>query len=120
MAWIGTRLQIVTAAYNTKLIKTTDLPKSYQDLLDPKWKGKLGLEATDLDWFATVISTMGEAKGLQLFHDIIATNGVSVRKGHSRIANTGYKEQKLSVSRGILMTISVASYATNFAVHHVP
>ncbi len=32
-------------AYNTDLVKPADLPKSYEDLLDPKWKGRLALDA---------------------------------------------------------------------------
>ena len=39
--WIATRLNIFTCAYNTKLVRKEDLPKTYQDLLDPKWKGKI-------------------------------------------------------------------------------
>jgi iron(III) transport system substrate-binding protein len=84
--WVGTRLNIFTQAYNTNLIKKADLPKSYYDLLDPKWKGKLGIEAEDLDWFASVIKELGEEKGLKLFRDIVATNGISVRKGHTLLA----------------------------------
>ena len=85
--WIGTRLDIFTLGYNTKLVKKEDLPKSYEDLLDPRWKGKLAVEADDSDWFASVVTQMGEAKGLKLFRDIVATNGVSVRKGHSLMMN---------------------------------
>lgn len=44
-----------------------DLPKTYQDLLDPKWKGRLGYEVENIDWFVTVVQSMGEAKGLQFF-----------------------------------------------------
>jgi iron(III) transport system substrate-binding protein len=84
--WIGDRLNMFVHAYNTKLVKKDDLPKSYQDLLDPKWKGKLGIEAEDVDWFATVVTAMGEQKGLQLFRDIVAKNGLSVRKGHTLLA----------------------------------
>jgi iron(III) transport system substrate-binding protein len=85
--WVGTRLQVITAGYNTNLVQKADLPKSYEDLLDTKWKGKLGIEAEDADWFATVISAMGEERGLELFRKIVATNGVSVRKGHTLLAN---------------------------------
>jgi iron(III) transport system substrate-binding protein len=84
--WIGDRLNMFVQAYNTNLVKKSDLPQSYQDLLDPKWKGKLGIEAEDIDWFATIVTTMGEQKGLQLFRDIVAKNGLSVRKGHSLLA----------------------------------
>ena len=85
--WIGDRVQIFTAAYNTRLVKQADLPKRYEDLLDPKWKGKLGIEANDHDWLSAVVTEMGEAKGLKLFRDIVAKNGLSVRKGHTLLAN---------------------------------
>ena len=85
--WVSTRINIFTAAYNTNLIKKEDLPKTYQDLLNPKWKGKLGIEAEDADWFAGVVADIGEEAGLKLFRDIVATNGLSVRKGHTLLTN---------------------------------
>jgi iron(III) transport system substrate-binding protein len=85
--WTGTRYNVFVAAYNTKLVKKNELPKSYDDLLDPKWKGKLGIEADDSDWFGAVIDQLGEQRGLKLFRDIVATNGISVRKGHTLLAN---------------------------------
>jgi iron(III) transport system substrate-binding protein len=85
--WTGTRYNIFVSVYNTKLIKKDELPKSYDDLLDPKWKGKLGIEVDDSDWFGAVIDQLGEERGLKLFRGIVATNGISVRKGHSLLAN---------------------------------
>jgi ABC-type Fe3+ transport system substrate-binding protein len=85
--WIGDRLQLWAAAYNTNLLKKSDLPKSYEDLLDPRWKGKLGIEAGDIDWFQATVSALGEKKGLNLFRQIVAKNGISVRKGHTLLAN---------------------------------
>ncbi len=84
--WVGVRLNLFVQIYNTKLIKKEELPKSYQDLLAPKWKGRLGIEAEDVDWFASVVQALGEEKGLKLFRDIVATNGISVRKGHTLLA----------------------------------
>jgi iron(III) transport system substrate-binding protein len=84
--WVGTRLNMFVQIYNTKLVKKEDFPKTYQDLLDPKWKGKLGIEAADTDWFGTVVKDMGEEKGLKFFRDLVAANGVSVRKGHTLLA----------------------------------
>jgi iron(III) transport system substrate-binding protein len=85
--WIGTRFNIFVAAYNTRLIRKDELPKSYDDLIDRRWAGKLGVEAEDSDWFGAVVSALGEDKGLRLFRDIVATNGISVRKGHTLLAN---------------------------------
>src|SRR5262249_60156921 len=82
-----TRFNIVAAAYNTNLVKADALPKSYLDLKDAKWKGKLGVEAEDSEWFGAVVVALGEDKGLALFREIVARNGISVRKGHTLLAN---------------------------------
>ena len=85
--WVGTRLSIFVAAYNTRLVKKDELPNSYDDLLDRRWKNKLAVEAEDSDWFGGVLSALGEDKGLRLFREIVAVNGMSVRKGHTLLAN---------------------------------
>lgn len=85
--YASTLLSVWVQAYNTNAIKKEDLPKTFQDLTDPKWKGKLGIEAKNQEWFATVVNDMGEEKGLQLFRDIVARNGISARKGHSLLNN---------------------------------
>ncbi len=85
--WIGDRLNLITAAYNTDLIKPADLPKSYDDLLAPKWKGKLGIDGEDSVWFGALLDALGEDKGIKLFRDLVRTNGLSTRKGHTLLAN---------------------------------
>ena len=85
--WTGTRFNVFVAAHNTKLVKKDELPRRYDDLLDPRWKGKLGIEAEDSDWFGAVVDQLGEERGLKLFRDIVASNGISVRKGHTLLAN---------------------------------
>jgi iron(III) transport system substrate-binding protein len=85
--WIGDRLNIISAAYNPNLVKKQDLPKSYEDLAHPKWKGKLAIEADDAVWFGALAHELGEQKTIRLFRDIVRTNGLSVRKGHTLIAN---------------------------------
>jgi iron(III) transport system substrate-binding protein len=81
--WVGTRLNVFVQAYNTKLVKKEELPKSWEDLLQPRWKGRLGIEAEDADWLAGVMEDLGEAKGTRLFKEMVAKNGMSVRKGHT-------------------------------------
>jgi iron(III) transport system substrate-binding protein len=86
--WAATLLSVWVQAYNTKLIRKQDLPKTYADLLDPRWKGKLGIEAKNEDWFASVADVMGGGeKGLQFFRDLVAKNGLSPRTGHTLLNN---------------------------------
>ena len=85
--WVAVYLSTFVQAYNTDLVRKDSLPKTYYDLLRPQWKDKLGIEAEDFDWFAQVVMDIGEAQGLRLFRDIVASNGISVRKGHSLLTN---------------------------------
>jgi iron(III) transport system substrate-binding protein len=85
--WTAVYLNTIVQAYNTHLIQKENLPKSFRDLLKPEWKGRLGIESEDFDWFAQVVMDLGEARGVQLFRDIVATNGISVRKGHNLLTN---------------------------------
>ncbi len=86
--WAATLLSVWVQAYNTQLIKKEDLPRTYKDLLDPRWKGKLGIEAKNQDWFASVVDVMGGGeKGLKFFRDLVAQNGISPRTGHTLLTN---------------------------------
>jgi iron(III) transport system substrate-binding protein len=39
--WIGTNVHLLVILQNTKLVPAADAPKSWEDLLDPKWKGRV-------------------------------------------------------------------------------
>jgi iron(III) transport system substrate-binding protein len=85
--WIVSRLSVFTLAYNTNRVRKADIPATYEGLLDPKWKGRLGIEADDNNWLMTATAALGEERGLNLMRDIVAKNGISVWKGHSLMAN---------------------------------
>jgi len=101
--WVGTRLNVFVQAYNTKAVRKADLPKTWEGLLDPKWKGKLGIEQEDMDWLAGVFSEIGEGKGAKLFKEIVARNGISVRKGHTLLT-------QLVVSGEVPFALTVYNY----------
>lgn len=102
--WAATILSVWVQAYNTDAVKKADLPKTYQDLLDPKWKGKLGIEMKNDDWFATVVSQLGgEQKGLAFFRQLVEKNGISPRKGHTLLNN-------MVVSGEVPLALTVYNY----------
>src|SRR5258705_2503862 len=86
-AWVPQFLNVFVQAYNTALVRKEDLPRSYAELADPKWKGRLGVEASDGEWYCGVLKHVGEERGAKLFRDIVATAGWSVRSGHTLLAN---------------------------------
>ena len=52
-------------AYNTKLVPAGKAPKSYEDLLDPQWRGKLGLPSGGggIRWYLAMMKELGDDKG---------------------------------------------------------
>jgi len=84
--WVGTRINLFVQTYNTTLVSKDEVPKTFADLANPRWKGRLGIEAEDEDWFAMVIRELGEERGLKIFREISRVNGFSVRKGHTLLS----------------------------------
>lgn len=63
--WTADYTAYYTFIYNTKMIAKKDVPKTYEDLLNPKWKGKIGMSSNEVDWFMGVMDVMGEEKGMR-------------------------------------------------------
>ena len=80
--WTAGYHVIVVTAYNTKLVRKEDVPKSYEDLLNPRWKGKMVLDTQDADWFHTMLDYLGEEKGLT-FMKRLAQLAPEMRTGHT-------------------------------------
>jgi iron(III) transport system substrate-binding protein len=85
--WAPQFLSVFVQAYNTGAVKKAELPKTFEDLLNPRWKGMLGVEANDHEWYCGVLKHMGREKGAKLFEDLVAKNGWSVRNGHTLLNN---------------------------------
>jgi len=86
-AYATSTLDVFVQAYNTDKVRRDELPKTFEDLLDARWKDRLGIEAEDQAWYGTLLGSLGEERGAKLFRDVVRTNGISVRKGHTLLAN---------------------------------
>jgi iron(III) transport system substrate-binding protein len=85
--WTGLRVYVFVQSYNTKLVRRDELPKTFEDLLHPRWKDRLGIEAKEQEWFYTLVQAMGEDRGMRFFKQLATTNGLSVRQGNSLLMN---------------------------------
>jgi iron(III) transport system substrate-binding protein len=61
--WIWMYINTFTPAWNTDEISPSEAPKSWQDVLT-KYKGQLAMEASDVDWFATLVKFFVEEEGM--------------------------------------------------------
>ncbi len=62
--WAAVYIMPNVIAYNTQLVKPNEVPKTDDELLNPKWKGKIAMDPTKPEWFAWKLKLMGQEKGL--------------------------------------------------------
>jgi len=82
----GVRGLAFVAGWNTENLDTGDVRTDYADLADPAWKGRLSLEMSDFDWYATPAehyrdSGMSDREVAALFEGLVANSEVT--KGHT-------------------------------------
>ena len=83
--WFPDRMNFFVVGYNTTQVRRSDIPLTYEGFTDPKWKGRIALEATDAEWMATLIKKWGPDKGMDFFRRLSAMKP-GVRKGHILLA----------------------------------
>ena len=87
--WTGIYLTAWATAYNTKLVPAPTAPKGYADLLNPKWKGLIGMDVEPYSWFITSYRYLEGRQGAENatnYFKKLAAQDIQWRKGHSLIA----------------------------------
>jgi iron(III) transport system substrate-binding protein len=83
--WNAFYLLTYVIGYNTNLVPPKEVPPSYEDLLNPRWKGLIGLETEEYQWFYHMLQIMGKDKGLDYMRRL-AKQDLQMRKGHTLLA----------------------------------
>jgi iron(III) transport system substrate-binding protein len=84
--WInGIYAQPRVFLFNTRMIARDKAPQSIEDLLDPRWKDKLGMDTTDYDWLASLIDFYGRSKAIE-FAGKLAKQQLNLRRGPTLLA----------------------------------
>ena len=82
--YVADRFNFFTIGYNTRLVTPEEVPNSYNDLLHPRFVGRIGLEAGDVDWFGAMVKHMGEQNGLAFFRKLGEAKP-QMRSGHTLV-----------------------------------
>lgn len=81
---VGLHQTLYVIGYNTKLVSAEAAPKSYEDLLQPRWKGQLGWDSEEYYLFGALIKARGKDKGFEFWRRL-AEQQISFRKGYTLI-----------------------------------
>ena len=82
---LTTSLPSCSLIYNSAKVKPAKVPKSYEELLNPRWKGRLVMDREEYDWLAGLIDVMGESKAVSLFKRLVDEQKLNFKRNHSLI-----------------------------------
>src|SRR5262249_13579621 len=107
--WYGIYANYNTPAYNTNLVRKSELPRSYEEFLDRRqWAGKIALDDTDDEWLSAVITYYGEERGKKLLQDMVAVLKPVMVDGHLALARSvGAGEYWLALNNYASLTLNV-------------
>jgi iron(III) transport system substrate-binding protein len=84
--WTGYYVNPYALGYNTELVKKADAPKTYQDLLHPRWKGgKISIDTEAFGLFHGLMVTWGKEKTVSYFKKLAAQEPVPMRGNTHRV-----------------------------------
>jgi iron(III) transport system substrate-binding protein len=107
--WYGVYANYNMPAYNTNLVKRSELPQSYEQFLERKeWAGKIALDDTDDEWLSAIIAYYGEERGKKLLRDMVAVLKPVMVDGHLALARSvGAGEYWLALNNYASLTANV-------------
>jgi ABC-type Fe3+ transport system substrate-binding protein len=86
--WAPTRLSYFGAAYNTNLVPADKMPKTYEALLDPQWKGKMAWRIGTVSGTPLFITNLrlawGEDKAMAYFKKLATQKIINFGSGSAR------------------------------------
>jgi iron(III) transport system substrate-binding protein len=81
--WISTNFYVMTPAVNTNLVPANERPKTYDDLLDPRWKDKIVWKPNDTSgapgFIGNALRTMGQDRGMDYLRKLSKQNIHSIQ-----------------------------------------
>ena len=84
--WTTDRFNTMLVGWNTKRVPPGERPTRWEDLADPRWKGRIALEPGDFDWYKSLrdywLSTGKTPAQADRLFEAIGRNSVVV-KGHT-------------------------------------
>jgi iron(III) transport system substrate-binding protein len=99
--WASTFLNTFVLAYNKRNVKPDDVPRIYDDLLKPIWKGRQIINDTEnFEWFDGLLKYWGREKGLAYFRRLAQQEQIFQRGARGRIQLVAAGEAPLTIGYG--------------------
>jgi iron(III) transport system substrate-binding protein len=111
--WTSVYVNSIVLGYNRNLVKKEDLPRSYEDLLHPRWKGrKISIDDSYTTFLQGLISAWGKEKAVAYLKKLGAQEPVVMRGSTVRV--------QLAAAGEFPLVIAYANIIQNIAEKGAP
>jgi iron(III) transport system substrate-binding protein len=110
--WTALYVRQFVLAYNTHLVAHKDAPKDWPEILHPKWKGQIGMDQEETEWYAALAEYWGREKARTFMRSLAGQKPV-MHQGHTLIA-------KMTVAGEFPLSIAHASRVEQMKSHGAP
>jgi iron(III) transport system substrate-binding protein len=106
--WTAMFTNLMVSVYNTNAVKKAEVPRRLEDLLLPRWKGKLAMDTQSYVWFGAVLQYLGEEAGLRFMKKL---NGQDLehfrgRRLMTQLVAAGESEMAVETNLNSVLSIS--------------
>ncbi|HEV8725832.1 MAG TPA: extracellular solute-binding protein [Candidatus Binatia bacterium] len=115
--WTAYMTNVMVSAYNTRQVKKDEAPRAVEDLLKPRWKGKLTMDSQSYVWFGTILQYLGEEAGLRFMKRLNEQN-ISHQRGRrlmTQLVAAGEFEMAVETNLNSVLTLSKQGAPLSFA-----
>jgi ABC-type Fe3+ transport system substrate-binding protein len=106
--WTAYMANVMVSGYNTRLVKKEEAPAKIEDLLKPRWKGKLAMDSQSYVWFGTILQFLGEEAGLRFMRKLNEQDlrHVRGRRLASQLTTAGEFDMTVETNLNSVLTFS--------------
>ena len=115
--WTAYMTNAMVTAYNTRQIKKEEAPRTVEDLLKPRWKGKLTMDSQSYVWFGTMLQYLGEEAGLRFMRPLNEQN-ISHQRGRrlmTQLVAAGEFDMAVETNLNSVLTLNKQGAPLSFA-----
>ena len=115
--WTAYMTNVMVSAYNTRQIKKEEAPRTVEDLLKPRWKGKLTMDSQSYVWFGTMLQYLGEEAGLRFMRRLNEQN-ISHQRGRrlmTQLVAAGEFDMAVETNLNSVLTLNKQGAPLSFA-----
>ncbi len=83
--WAAIYVRQYVIGYNVRAVPPDRAPRRWEDLLDPRWRGKFAMDEDESEWYAAMLDYLGRERGTA-FMQALARQSPQFRRGHSLLS----------------------------------